>query len=78
MAKVEKMSGRTTTTQTELQHKHQCAVRQLLYYRHTWGLKEFRRWVDTDRVRPFWYGLEEDFVLQWRKGNRGTVKGQWL
>lgn len=50
----------------------------MLYYRHTWGLDEFRRWVDTDRVKPFWYQLQDDFVLQWRKGNRGTVKGQWL
>lgn len=74
----EKMSGHTTITQAELRSKHQCAVRQMLYYRHIWGLDEFRRWVDTDRVRELWYQLQDDFVVQWRKGNRGTVKGQWL
>ena len=57
--------------------RYQCAVRQLLIYRHKWGLKEFRIWVHQENRVIFWLKHQDDFIIQWRLGNRGE-KGRWL
>jgi len=61
----------------EQKYKHQCAVRQLLYYRHKWGLKAFQEFVHKPNMYKLWITLQDDFVLQWRHGNRGE-KDNWL
>lgn len=58
-------------------HKYQCAVRQMLLYRHRWGLKEFQAYIHNPKTYPLWIKLQDDFVLQWRHGNRGE-KDNWL
>jgi hypothetical protein len=57
--------------------QYQCAVRQLLIYRYKWGLKEFRIWVHQENRVIFWLKHQDDFIIQWRLGNRGE-KGRWL
>ena len=57
--------------------RYQCAVRQLLIYRHKWGLKQFRIWVHQENRVIFWLKHQDDFIIQWRLGNRGE-KGRWL
>jgi hypothetical protein len=57
--------------------RYQCAVRQLLIYRHKWGLKEFRKWVNQEKNIIFWLKYQDDFIIQWKLGNRGE-KGRWL
>lgn len=62
---------------SEQLHKHRCLVRQLLKYRHEWGLKEYREWINSDRRRDLKLRTESDFVVQWRLGNRGDW-GVWM
>ena len=57
--------------------QYQCAVRQLLIFRHKWGLKKFRKWVHQENHVIFWLKHQDDFIIQWRLGNRGE-KGRWL
>ena len=57
--------------------KYKCAVRQLLIYRHLWGLKDFRIWCHQPNHWSFWLFYQDDFIIQWRLGNRGA-KGRWL
>ena len=58
-------------------HKYQCAVRQLLIYRKHWGLAKFREWTHFEKNITFWLKHQDDFVIQWRLGNRGE-KDRWL
>ena len=58
-------------------HKHRCAVRQMLKYRHQWGLKAFQQYINHPQTRNLWINLQDDFILQWRFGNRGE-QGVWL
>ena len=62
---------------SEQTHKHRCAVRYFLYLRGSMGLNEFRDWVKMDRVRPLWMTVQEDYIIQYRLGNRGNW-GTWL
>jgi hypothetical protein len=57
-------------------HKHQCAVRQLILWRRTWGLKEFRAYMHKNKEKLSWQ-LIRDFEDQWTKGNRADEKGEW-
>lgn len=61
----------------EDKHKYRCAVRQLLKYRHLWGLIEFRNWVHQENHIMFWLKYQDDFIIQWRLGNRGET-GKWI
>lgn len=58
-------------------YKHQCAVRQMLRYRHKWCLSEFQRYVRNEKTIKLWLKLQDDFVIQWRLGNRGEI-GRWI
>ena len=58
-------------------HKYRCAVRQLLWYRHQWGLKEFRAWCLMPIHYNFWLKYQDDFIIQWRLGNRGDAN-HWV
>jgi len=53
-----------------LEHKHQCAVRQLCEWRAEWGLEKFRKYISTHTLKQ---QLLVDFADQWKKGN----KGEW-
>ena len=57
--------------------KYECAVRQLLQYRKDWGLRKFREYCHTYTFSKRWWLYQDDFVIQWRLGNRGN-KGQWI
>ena len=59
---------------SEINHKHQCAVRQLIKWRRIWGLKVFREYLNKHR---FHVKLLRDFEDQWLKGNRADEKGEW-
>jgi hypothetical protein len=61
----------------EEKYRYQCAVRQLLLYRQAWGLKEFRIWAHQENHMIFWLKHQDDFIIQWRLGNRGET-GRWL
>jgi hypothetical protein len=53
---------------------HRCGVRQLLKYRHEWGIKKFREFL----AKP--HNLQSyltDYEAQFRLGNKGE-KGIWL
>ena len=52
-------------------HKQQCAVRQMLKYRHEWGLEKFRAYINDPKTQKLWSTLRDDFIIQWRLGNRG-------
>lgn len=58
-------------------YKYECAVRQLLKYRKEWGLKEFREWATNQLHIMFWLKYQDDFIIQWRLGNRGN-HGHWI
>ena len=58
-------------------HKHQCAVRQMLQYRHKWGLAQFQQYISKPSVYGLWLDLMDDFSKQWSLGNRGE-KGNWI
>jgi hypothetical protein len=60
----------------DLKFKHQCAVRQLIKWRRTWGLKAFREYMHKYREKLDWQ-LVRDFEDQWVKGNRADEKGEW-
>ncbi len=62
---------------SEQKHKHRCSVRYFLYLRFEIGLDEFRKWINSDRVRPLWLAVQQDYIIQYRLGNRGTW-GIWL
>ena len=51
-----------------LDHKHQCAVRQLCIWRSAWGLDKFRKYIQKHQLPE---RLLSDFVDQYSKGNRG-------
>ena len=53
---------------------HRCGVRQLLKYRHEWGIKKFREFL----AKP--HNLQSyliDYETQYRLGNKGK-NGIWL
>ena len=56
-----------------LEHLHQCRVRQLLAWRHEWGLEKFRKYVTKYQ---FDKQVLKDFYDQWQLGNKGE-KGCW-
>jgi hypothetical protein len=56
------------------EHKHQCAVRQLIIWRQEWGLKAFREYLWKYKLPT---EVINDFQDQWLKGNRATEKGEW-
>jgi hypothetical protein len=58
-------------------HRHECAIRQLLAWRKEWGLQKFREYCHTYTFYPKWITLQDDFVIQWRLGNRGN-KDHWI
>jgi len=59
-------------------HKYQCCIRQLLYWRKEWGLEAFREYCHSYTFYPKWVALyQDDFVIQWRLGNRGN-KDHWI
>jgi hypothetical protein len=51
-------------------------VRQLILWRRTWGLKEFRAYMQKHKEKLGWQ-LIRDFEDQWVKGNRADEKGEW-
>lgn len=57
--------------------RHQCAVRQMLLYRNKWGLQQFNQYIKQPSVYRLWSELQDDFVTQWKLGNRGEI-GKWL
>jgi len=58
-------------------YRHQCEVRYLLSIRHKYGLKEIRKMLSNPNFSSRLYQIQIDMADQWRKGNRGTIKGQW-
>jgi hypothetical protein len=56
------------------EHRHQCAVRQLIMWRKEWGLKAFREYLWKYKLPN---EVINDFQDQWLKGNRATEKGEW-
>jgi len=58
------------------QHKYRCLVRQLLKYRAEWGLEKYRCYINGPKAAWMKKLTEEDFVDQWKKGNRGK-SGDW-
>jgi len=58
----------------EEKHKHRCAVRQLIYWRRTWGLAQFRAYLKKSQ---FSKELLRDLEDQWMKGNRADEYGEW-
>jgi len=59
-------------------YRHQCEVRFLLSIRHRFGLGEIRKLLSNPKFAPRLHQIQFDMAEQWRKGNRGTIKGQWL
>jgi hypothetical protein len=49
----------------------------MLRYRHHWGLAKFQRYVRSEKTIKLWLILQDDFVIQWRLGNRGE-KDLWV
>ena len=62
----------------EEKYRHQCEVRYLLAIRHKEGLGAIRRLLSNSGFAPRLHRIQFDMAEQWRKGNRGTIKGQWL
>jgi len=59
-------------------HKYECAIRQLLVWRREWGLEAFREYCHSYTFYPKWITTyQDDFVIQFRLGNRGN-KDQWI
>lgn len=58
--------------------RHQFEVRYLLKYRHENGLTAIRLLLAKPGYAKRIAKLQIDMTDQWHKGNRGTVKGQWL
>lgn len=58
-------------------HKYECAVRQLLIWRKELGREAFREYVHSYSFYPKWLNYQDDFVIQWRSGNRGN-KDHWI
>lgn len=57
--------------------KHRCAVRQFLAWRNQLGLQKFRDFCHGEKIYPIWLKVQDDFVVQWRLGNRGEW-GKWI
>jgi len=57
-----------------IEYKHQCAVRQLCYWRATWGLAKFREYLSKYKLDS---NLLIGFADQWTKGNKGN-QGEWI
>ena len=49
----------------------------MLLWRHRFGLQEFRKLCSEPKMYPVWLTLQDDFIVQWRLGNRGAW-GVWL
>ena len=60
------------------EYRHQCEVRYMLKYRHDNGLAAIRKLLSNPGYKKRLQKLHEDMADQWRKGNRGIIKGQWL
>lgn len=60
------------------EHRHQCEVRGLLKYRKEHGLAAIRKLLSNPAYKNRLNKLEKDMAIQWQKGNKGTVNGQWL
>ena len=58
----------------DLNWRKECAVRQLCYWRATWGLAKFREYLSKHQLDS---DLLKDFADQWTKGNKGGW-GTWL
>jgi UDP:flavonoid glycosyltransferase YjiC (YdhE family) len=58
--------------------RHQCEVRHLLKYRHEKGLGAIRQLLSNPAYKKRLAKLQKDMADQWRKGNKGTIEGQWL
>lgn len=53
------------------QARHECCVRQLIQYRYSMGLKEFRLYIlKTKFSQKVW----DDFYEQFKLGNKGEKK----
>jgi len=50
------------------QARHECGVRQLCKWRHTWGLQKFRQYLSKHNLNE---QLLRDFYTQYELGNRG-------
>ena len=61
----------------EQTHKHRCMVRQLLAWRHEWGLKKFQAFINKPNWEKMWNLHKADFAEQFTKGNKGE-SGVWL
>jgi hypothetical protein len=59
------------------QHKYRCGVRQLLIWRKEWGLIKFREYCNSQAFYKNWHNYKDDFITQWKLGNRGE-KDNWL
>lgn len=53
--------------------RHRCLIRHLLALRAKHGLEWFR---EEARQWKQWPALQNDFVQQWQRGNRGAA-GDW-
>lgn len=53
---------------TEQEHKHRCAIRQLLIYFNEMGANGFAKFLEKHRINPAWVDEARE---QYRKGNRG-------
>jgi len=49
----------------------------MLLYRNKWGLQQFNQYIKQPSVYRLWSELQDDFVAQWKLGNRGEI-GKWL
>ena len=53
------------------EHKHKCAVRQLLKWRQEWGKDKFKKYLIK---HSFEKKITDDVYEQWLLGNRGEEK----
>jgi len=60
------------------EQRHQCEVRGLLRYRKENGVGAIRKLLSNPAYKKRLDQLLKDMADQWRKGNKGTVDGQWL
>jgi len=57
--------------------RYESEIRQLLQYRHQFGLVGFRAYFANPKFNKRRHTLTADLWDQWSKGNRGQ-KGMWL
>lgn len=60
------------------EYRHQCEIRFLLSERTLRGKEWLRHFLNQPAVKRRRERLEIDIWQQWKKGNRGQVKGLWL